>query len=320
MNRRLPIYIVVETSNEMRGDGIVAANQAIRTLIADLKTDPTALEVAYLSTITFADQADQVCPLTELFEFESPILEASGSPDLGLALSKLSDSIDREVVKSSPNTKGDYKPVALLISTGITLPGWQAAAEAIKSKHTCNLIALQVDTDNGTSVLRDVTEQIVDLQRLELGVLRNFFKWTSVAIGVSSLEVETSRPMALPPPPANIQIVATEAPSSPPVESSESLLMLLGKGADLNARSKDGETPLHSAVRAGNRAGIEVLLAGSAAIDLPNNDGDTPLLLAVKLGRDEIAAVLIRNGADVNARDKNGLTALHYAAERKGRG
>lgn len=317
--RRLPIYLVIETSDEMRGDGIEAANNAVRTLIADLSTDPQALETAYLSVITFADHAKQICPLTELFEFQPPILMADGSPNLGLALRELSNSIDREVVKPSQTKKGDWTPVVLLISTGVTSPGWEEAANAIKSQRSCNLIALVMSTSNDLSVLRRITETILDVQNLELDIFKSLFKWTSTSIGVSSLEVEVSAPLHVPSPPSDMQKVVTKAPAGPTVDSSDSLLMLLGKGADLNVRSNDGETPLHSAIRAGNQAGVEVLLASSAAIDLPNDDGDTPLLLAIKMGRDEIAAVLIRSGADVNAKDKKGLTALHYAAERNGR-
>jgi len=55
-----------------------------------------------------------------------------------------------------------------------------------------------------------------------------------------------------------------------------------------------------------------MLLASGADINARNKDGDTPLLLAAEycVGDTNMAGFLIAYGADVNARDKRGYTAL----------
>ena len=62
--RRLPIYLLIDTSGSMMGEPIEAVKQGIRTLITELKGDPQAVETAYLSVITFDSHARQLVPLT----------------------------------------------------------------------------------------------------------------------------------------------------------------------------------------------------------------------------------------------------------------
>src|SRR5438874_12496210 len=105
VGRRLPVYLVLDTSGSMTGEPIEAVRQGVKALLADLRSDPQALETAYLSVITFSNNAQQVIPLTELTAFNEPNLAASGSTALGDALKVLEDSLEREVRKSSPTQK-----------------------------------------------------------------------------------------------------------------------------------------------------------------------------------------------------------------------
>jgi len=54
-------------------------------------------------------------------------------------------------------------------------------------------------------------------------------------------------------------------------------------------------------------------LAAGADVNAKNRAENTPLHYAAVEGRKEIAELLIAKGADVNARDKYGGTPLHYA-------
>jgi len=46
--RRLPIYILIDCSGSMCGEPIEACRQGLKALLADLRSDPQALETAYL--------------------------------------------------------------------------------------------------------------------------------------------------------------------------------------------------------------------------------------------------------------------------------
>src|SRR5438445_7411013 len=71
---------------------------------------------------------------------------------------------------------------------------------------------------------------------------------------------------------------------------------------------------LHAAVRAGNLAETQKLLAAGADVNARDALGGTPLLDAAWAGNLEITNFLLSRGADVNARHSEaGSTALEYA-------
>src|SRR5579885_1814868 len=71
---------------------------------------------------------------------------------------------------------------------------------------------------------------------------------------------------------------------------------------------------LHDAVKAGDLARVQALVAGGADVNERDALGSTPLHDAAWAGQKEIAAFLVEHGADVNARHlEGGSTPLHYA-------
>lgn len=89
---------------------------------------------------------------------------------------------------------------------------------------------------------------------------------------------------------------------------------LLKAGADVNAPTLTGNTPLHTAADVDNRYIAKKLLELRAKVDARNELGQTPLHLAAGKPHPAMAALLLDNGADVNAADINGVTPLHIAA------
>lgn len=134
--KRLPVYLLIDCSGSMAGDAIESVRAGIKALMSDLKGDPMALETVYLSVITFASSAHQVSPLTEVQKFAEPALEASGSTPLGSALRLLERSLDSEVRKAGPETKGDWKPLIFIMTDGQPTDTWEDAADSLKSRKT----------------------------------------------------------------------------------------------------------------------------------------------------------------------------------------
>lgn len=60
--RRLPVYLLLDTSGSMHGEPIEAVKNGVQTLLTTLKQDPYALETAYVSVITFDSSARQAVP------------------------------------------------------------------------------------------------------------------------------------------------------------------------------------------------------------------------------------------------------------------
>jgi len=94
--------------------------------------------------------------------------------------------------------------------------------------------------------------------------------------------------------------------------------LLLRLGADPNARTAGGHTPLYCAANEHGAAGcgdiVRALVRAGADVDARSDSKRcTPLHMAARRGNTEVAAALLECGADINARDKTGDTPLQRA-------
>ena len=83
---------------------------------------------------------------------------------------------------------------------------------------------------------------------------------------------------------------------------------IIKDGGDINVQNKDGETPLHHAVRYSENAEfIKELCNAGADVNAKNSYGHTPLHVAAYLNKGiEVIKELVNAGADVDAKDING--------------
>jgi len=92
----------------------------------------------------------------------------------------------------------------------------------------------------------------------------------------------------------------------------------------VNARDKDGWSPLHMAANAGHNRMVELLLANGAEVNAKtfkksrwgysNKEFSwTALHMAANAGNKEMAKLLLANGAEVNVKTNIGHTPLHMA-------
>lgn len=213
--RRLPVYLVLDCSGSMSGEPIESVRQGIKALVSDLRSDPMALENAYLSVITFNDSAKQLAPLADLCSFQEPVLTASGYTALGQALTLLEDKLATECRKGDHLTKGDYKPLVFLMTDGVPTDSWEAAADRVKKQKPANIIACAAGPGADVGMLQKITETVVQLKSLGPEQMGAFFKWVSRSVKIASVQINNggnlplSPGQVLPPVPPNsgIQIV-----------------------------------------------------------------------------------------------------------------
>ncbi len=210
--RRLPVYLVLDVSGSMHGEPIEAVRNGMQMLASTLRTDPYALETAYLSVIVFDEKARQVVPLTELTAFQPPTIEAGSTTSLGDALRVTKDCIAREVQKTTAEAKGDWKPLVFLMTDGQPTDDWEKGWAEFRTVKTGMVIACAAGPNANTTVLKQITEAVVSLDTADSSTIGAFFKWVSASISTSSQKVdltksESSNISELPPPPPQISLV-----------------------------------------------------------------------------------------------------------------
>jgi uncharacterized protein YegL len=210
-NRRLPVYILLDTSGSMRGEPIHSVNVGIQSMLSALRQDPYALESAHLCIITFDVEARVVLPLTQLDQvrFTDVAVPSSGATFMGAALELLIQRVDKEVKKSSPSAKGDWRPIAFLMTDGSPsdLYVYRAAIEEIKKRNFGALLACAAGPKARQEYLLELTDKVVTMDTMDASAFAGLFKWVSASVAVGSSSVGVSGQVSLPPPPPEVQLV-----------------------------------------------------------------------------------------------------------------
>lgn len=208
MHRRLPIYLLIDTSYSMMGEPIQAVQNGLDSLVSALRRDPQALETAYLSIIEFNSEAKQLEPLKELSEFQTPTLQVNGMTSMGAALSLLVERIKDEVMGSG---RRDWRPMVFLFTDGMANDDLQKGIESLRSIKTGVFVACAAGPHANVDELGKITEAVVKLDETDSSSIGAFFKWVSSSISVSSQKVEQGSEGSglddLPPPPPEINII-----------------------------------------------------------------------------------------------------------------
>lgn len=210
--RRLPVYLLLDCSGSMYGEPIEAVKNGVQVLVSTLRQDPYALETAYLSIITFDSSAKQVTPLIELAAFQQPNIEANGCTALGEALALLATKVDQEVTKTTPEQKGDWKPLVFIMTDGVPTDDINKGITEFKKRKFGMVVACAAGQGADTNVLKQITECVVQLDTADSSTIKSFFKWVSASVSAGSMKVEeTASDMntmsELPPPPPEVNIV-----------------------------------------------------------------------------------------------------------------
>jgi ankyrin repeat protein len=176
---------------------------------------------------------------------------------------------------------------------------------------------VNANSDNGTpldTAIRGNQPEIADL------LLKHGGKYGSIRTAAGGGDIEAVKEFLA----AGADVNAKSKYGGTPLQYAaayghkETAELLVAKGADVNAKDKNGYTPLFGAALEGHKEVAELLIAKGADVNAKDDTHRwTPLHQAAKSGRKEIAELLIAEGAEVNAKNDSGTTPLDWAIDFK---
>jgi len=91
------------------------------------------------------------------------------------------------------------------------------------------------------------------------------------------------------------------------------VLLTQAKGIEVDAPTKDGETPLRLVVEAEDLEAVRLLHGHGAKINQPNNTGESMLVGTILHKKFDVLEFLVANGANINMANHGGMTPLMQA-------
>lgn len=225
MSRRLPVYVLLDTSGSMKGEPIESVKNGLASLVASLRTDPQALDTVNLCLMTFDREVKTLVPLTPLDEFVLPelVVPDSGPTMTGLALREVCRAVRADVIKSTPTQKGDWRPLLFIMTDGAPSDSAEYAAMipivksmgfgavvgcgAVMKSRSNDIEKSKQDADRLCSQLKLLCTQVVTLDTMDGNTFLAFFKWVSSAVASGNVSAGTTSEVNLPPPPPEISVV-----------------------------------------------------------------------------------------------------------------
>lgn len=209
--RRLPVYILIDTSGSMKGEPIESVKVGLADMVATLRQDPYALETVNISIITYDREVKQILPLTPLDELQLPEIEVpeSGPTNMGAALKLLCKNIDSEVRKGTETAKGDWRPLLFNLTDGkpSDIQEYKEAIPMVKNRNFATIVCCAAGPKAKTDPLKELTKDVLSLATMDSASFRKFFQYVSDTIGVGGKSVGTTDQIELPAPPEEVNLV-----------------------------------------------------------------------------------------------------------------
>jgi uncharacterized protein YegL len=192
--RRLPIYFLIDVSESMVGEPIQQVEEGLATIIQTLKADPTAMETVWVSIIVFAGQAKTLVPLQEITSFYPPKFPIGSGTSLSKGLGHLMFELRKNIVKTTAEKKGDWKPIIFLFTDGVpTDNAKNAISEWYNNwRNSSNLVAISLGDEFDSTTLSELTSEILIFKNTDANAYKKFFKWVTDSIKTSSVSVDSN--------------------------------------------------------------------------------------------------------------------------------
>ena len=171
--RRLPIYFLVDISG---ASDINKLNMCLLKILLYIREDPYMLETAYISIITIGDTAKIALSLSDICGIKAiPIFHTEKGMALGKALNLLMDDIDKNVVKTTIERKGDMKPIIFLFANGMPTGNITLALKKWNRNFLYKSTLVSVARKNVAKLLEPISNCVLPQTDLTMSKLPDFF-------------------------------------------------------------------------------------------------------------------------------------------------
>lgn len=186
---RLPIDLLLGCSGSMAGKALVAVRPGLRNLVSELRRYSLALGTVRPSIIAFAYRAKQVVPLPEIGSCQQPHHQTGGSAAMGGVPMTLLQYVDWEVHKTTPDLKGDCKPLDFFLTYGMPTDRWENAADKAKGHRRGKIIGCPGGPGDEGALPGRITETVFRLTDILPATLGVFMLWVTASFSAKNLSV-----------------------------------------------------------------------------------------------------------------------------------
>jgi len=191
--RRLPIYFLIDVSESMVGTPIKKVEEGIGMIIRQLKTDAQAMETVWISIVIFAGQPKTLTSLQDLVSFYPPAFPIGGGTSLSKGLGHLMFELRANIKKTTTESKGDWKPIVYLFTDGTPTDDTSVAIQEWTNNwaRSANMVAVSMGRSADLSVLRQLTDNVLEFDSSDPTAYAEFFKWVTDSIKTNSESVDS---------------------------------------------------------------------------------------------------------------------------------
>jgi len=218
--RRLPVYLLLDTSGSMAGAPIEAVRRGLELFKQEAEQDTFVKETVHIGVITFGGEAEFITRgLIPFDDFEPPALSANGQTPLGQAFWLLIESLDKDVkAPVKGKEKGDWKPLVFVLTDGMPTDEWQEPCKEIlkrQAKKVINIITVGCGPYINQQNLKDIAIGPTFNMGNDDASFKKFFQWvtqttkavTKAVTKAGSQPGGGEKPTTISPPPEGIQYI-----------------------------------------------------------------------------------------------------------------